>query len=391
MIKNLNKLSFANYGSVLGGRQPKGELPTGIGWKEATQTIHIKTNVFRYAKDAIYIDFESGMTILRVKRRFGPDTVKAFYLDKPVRIDGDILFQVVPFDSASTVKLVMPLDTVLSSVKMPELDLRYTIESHMELSEIYTLFYQEKEKGFYFKGEAHNQYELTYTDAGRMHSVVNGQDYVLEQGDLMLYGPRQWHMQYAEQNCHACFITISFNWDCRHAKLLLNKVVRVETRLANILKKIIDEQQKADCLSDDLILCYLKEFLLQLIRRVSQGGEASKVEKVITVNSESHIIDCAINFIEENLFEKISVPSVAQYVNVSSSYLSALFQRHLDVSPSEYIRRKKLEESKRLIKEGDRNFTEIAEILAYNSVHHFSNQFKSYYGVTPTEYSRSVK
>ena len=36
----------------------------------------------------------------------------------------------------------------------------------MEIGSIRTLFYQEKEDGFFFKGEAHRQYELTYMDKG---------------------------------------------------------------------------------------------------------------------------------------------------------------------------------------------------------------------------------
>ena len=39
--------------------------------------------------------------------------------------------------------------------------------------------------------------ELTYVDKGSIHSVAGGQDLVLEQGDMAIYGPNQWHMQYA--------------------------------------------------------------------------------------------------------------------------------------------------------------------------------------------------
>lgn len=40
--------------------------------------------------------------------------------------------------------------------------------------------------------------ELTYVDQGALHSVVDGQDLLLRQGDIVLYGPGQWHMQYAD-------------------------------------------------------------------------------------------------------------------------------------------------------------------------------------------------
>ena len=86
-----------------------------------------------------------------------------------------------------------------------------------------------------------------------------------------------------------------------------------------------------------------------------------------------------------------SVPLVASSVDISPSYLTALFHKHLQISPGEYIRRIKLQESKQLIREGQMNFTEISEALCYSTVHHFSRQFKQMFDMTPTEYAKSVK
>ena len=41
--------------------------------------------------------------------------------------------------------------------------------------------------------------------------------------------------------------------------------------------------------------------------------------------------------------------------------------------------------------EDNMNFTEIAATLQYSTVHHFSRQFKEKFGITPTEYARSVR
>ena len=81
---------------------------------------------------------------------------------------------------------------------------------------------------------------------------------------------------------------------------------------------------------------------------------------------------------------------MARAVNVSPSYLSVLYARHLRIKPSDYIRREKLEESKRLIKLGEMNFSQIADQLKFSSVCHFSYMFKRWYSMTPTEFSRSI-
>ena len=82
---------------------------------------------------------------------------------------------------------------------------------------------------------------------------------------------------------------------------------------------------------------------------------------------------------------------VAKNVEVSPSYLTALFHKHLQIAPGEYIRRIKLQESKQMIRENAMNFTEIATALQYSTVHHFSRQFKEKFGMTPTEYAKLVR
>ena len=91
------------------------------------------------------------------------------------------------------------------------------------------------------------------------------------------------------------------------------------------------------------------------------------------------------------MYERLSVATVASGANVSASYLTALFHKCMQISPGEYIRRIKLEESKKLIREGKMNFTQIAAQLQYSTVHHFSRQFKEKFGLTPTEYARAIR
>ena len=51
----------------------------------------------------------------------------------------------------------------------------------------------------------------------------------------------------------------------------------------------------------------------------------------------------------------------------------------------------KLQKSKQLIREGNMNFTEIAKVLEYSTIYHFSRQFKQMFGMTPSEYAKSVQ
>ena len=54
-------------------------------------------------------------------------------------------------------------------------------------------------------------FELTYVDRGALHCVVDGNGVELHQGQLMVFGPQQWHMQYTDLDMTARFLTVSFD------------------------------------------------------------------------------------------------------------------------------------------------------------------------------------
>ena len=145
-----------------------------------------------------------------------------------------------------------------------------------------------------------------------------------------------------------------------------------------------------DEFSNDVIIAHLNLMLLLLLReQVAPKGQ--KVQTSNAVHNENDIVYRAQQFIAIHAREKLTVPAVASHVDVSASYLTALFHKNLQISPGEYIRRIKLQESKQMIRENNLNFTEIAAELQYSTVHHFSRQFKEKFGITPTEYAKSVR
>ena len=147
---------------------------------------------------------------------------------------------------------------------------------------------------------------------------------------------------------------------------------------------ILLEQERMDNQSADMVISLLQMLLLTL-----QKEETKRQIPIAT--GENEIIRRCQQYIGNHVTEKLTVPLVAQGVQVSASYLTALFHKHLQISPGEYIRRIKLEKSKQMIREGKMNFTEISDTLQYSTVHHFSRQFKQVFGITPTEYAKSVR
>ncbi len=391
MIKNLNVLTFSNCGQVLHDRLPNRGFPTGIEWQEKLIALH-EDGAFSicYESEDVYIDFERGMVVLGIQREAGQD-ISFFYLDKPVHLYRGTGYVLLPYHANATVRVAHKVNSRVRQEAEFKNARDLKISPRVELRDIYTLFYQEKEKNFFFKGEQHDMFELTYVDKGAFHSIVNGTDFFLEQGELMFYGPKQWHMQYADANSSASFITVTFDMNYNNAGLLLYRKFKVGSNVANILKKLISETENDDNLSDDMILCYLKECILHILRIALGERENIKLETSIADNNGNQIISRALKFIAGHNRDKLTVAAVAHEVSVSTPYLATLFRKYLNTSPSKYLSKIKLEESKRLIREGTLNFTQIASELQFATIHHFSRKFKEQFGITPTEYAKAIR
>lgn len=99
-------------------------------------------------------------------------------------------------------------------------------------------------------------------------------------------------------------------------------------------------------------------------------------------------IHTAIQFIDNHTNEPISIDTVAEHIGKSRAYLTAKFRKETGKSVNEYIRDKKLSESKSLLKHTNKSLSEIAYFLCFSSQNYYQTVFKKKYGETPTEYRK---
>ena len=383
MIQNLNQIALKNFGVVHPERVQSSEPYP----KESALVIHPASSrlMVYQTVESTWISSVGGMAVLSICDQ--ENHYLHYYLDKTVQLNSDVRFALSTFQGEASVQIFSRIPPVPLG-KGPDRDSQLTPK--VRIDRILTFFYQEKEQGFLFPGESHPMPELTYVDQGELHSVVDGQDLLLRQGDLVIYGPNQWHMQYADIGIAPRFVTISFDVAGVELTPLLDRRFTAPQQVANLLQSMLREQEHFDSFSSDIIVSQLSLLILYLLRESVQPT-GSKVKNANVVQNENEIIRQAQQYVASHIREKLSVPMVAAQVGVSPSYLTVLFHKNLQLSPGEYIRRIKLQESKQMIRENNLNFTQIAAALQYSTVHHFSRQFKEKFGITPTEYAKSVR
>ena len=148
--------------------------------------------------------------------------------------------------------------------------------------------------------------------------------------------------------------------------------------------------------SEQLILLYLELFLITVARNHASTQGVSPQNPVPKISPErvmnkSERIEKIIEYMEFHICEQLTISDICEAHSLSRSALQSLFHKEKGCGVIEYFNNMKIERAKDIIRDGTMNFTEIAYFLSYSSLQYFSKQFKKAIGMSPLEYSSSVK
>ena len=111
-----------------------------------------------------------------------------------------------------------------------------------------------------------------------------------------------------------------------------------------------------------------------------------QVERVRRGRQPTQLAVEAANYVQRHLSEPIRTEAMAKEFYLSRTHFSARFKKETGETPTAFILREKMEESKRLLRYTDKSSAAIGAYLGYSSQGHFSRVFKQYTGQTPSEY-----
>lgn len=129
-------------------------------------------------------------------------------------------------------------------------------------------------------------------------------------------------------------------------------------------------------------------FLILLNTNLKESGlEILDDHNAIIIEQIKNII---VEFVHTN--ESIPLVNLSEYItnklNLDYGYLTNLFTKVKGETIQHFYIKHKIEKAKELIFYDEKTLTEIADILNYSSIAHFSNQFKKVTGFTPSEFKK---
>lgn len=98
------------------------------------------------------------------------------------------------------------------------------------------------------------------------------------------------------------------------------------------------------------------------------------------------------NYINQHCFEPINTKSIAKHFGFTPAYLSKIYQEYKHMSPMDYILKLRMEKAKELLYNNpELVIKDVSSFVGYPDSLYFSKVFKKYTGLSPKDYSKSIK
>jgi AraC family transcriptional regulator of arabinose operon len=102
-------------------------------------------------------------------------------------------------------------------------------------------------------------------------------------------------------------------------------------------------------------------------------------------------IDETLFLLAQRMQETVRVEELARSVGLSASRLSHLFKENTGESIVEALNHMRIKQAALLLAHTNRNATEAAHDVGFQNYNHFTRQFRKYIGLTPSEFSQSIR
>jgi AraC family transcriptional regulator of arabinose operon len=158
-------------------------------------------------------------------------------------------------------------------------------------------------------------------------------------------------------------------------------VIKSNTKLANLVIKIIEESLQDLPGRERLINIYTENLVVEVVRYILRNNLF--VEQLATNSTyfkDPRLIDL-FNFIKENLSGDLSNKVLATVANVSEDYVGQYFKMLTNINPQDYIEYQRMERAVSLLRTTKKSIRDIGKEVGYKDTAYFCRRFKMMFGI----------
>lgn len=230
---------------------------------------------------------------------------------------------------------------------------------------------------------SHEFFHYIYIVQGTGQMELDGNRYVMKPKHMYLTAPGKCH---SFQNTGTeLLVTCELKFDFFDISMT-DKMARLsecidagDTPILGILQNIRRESVNRRVFASDIISMNIQEIYLHLQRASGRGQSSAARDDLSDV----------VEYIENHLDCDMNLQELANIVCLEKTYFLKKFKQLTGLTPMAYARNARIKKAKELLRCSDMNVTQIARVVGFHSVHHFSRYFASVVGMSPSRYKES--
>lgn len=285
-----------------------------------------------------------------------------------------------------------------------------SFEKVINIEKIITIFYMELSKSFAYSGERHDFWEMVYIDKGEMICTADKNRFVLKSGEMTFHKPNEFHNLSGNNAVAPNVSIITFECKSRAMHYFEGRIFKLDAEEKTLLSMLFDEGLSCYRLVDErnpllqnlvkidpspygssqMTKNLLEAFLIKLCRHKDVLTKKMRRSYVIDGVDVPYQVKEILDFLRNNVYNKITVQDVVRHTGRSESAVKALFSMYRSDGIMHYYNALKIEEARKLIREGAYNISQISDMLRFDNPQYFSKCFKRYTNMTPSEYKSSI-
>lgn len=262
---------------------------------------------------------------------------------------------------------------------------------------MYQFGYEQCDPGHSFGPATRNHYLFHYVLSGtgtlmannskgetRTYSVKSGQGFMIFPGQINTYIADEqlpWKYMWIEFDGLRVKEALSVTDLCKDVPVYHSHSKELREKLADEMLYIVNHPQE----SSFHLIGHLYLFLDYLL----QSAKSTKL--VSSGRMRDYYIKEAINYIEQNFQNNISIEDIAAVCGINRSYFGKIFRNSIGRSPQEFLMNYRMVKATELLKLTSLSIADVGSAVGYENQLHFSRAFKNIYGVSPREWKNQNK
>lgn len=254
----------------------------------------------------------------------------------------------------------------------------------------------------------HEYLEIIYVLSGSFMASVNGHEFSISDGDLLLINSKESHAFRRYANCryiclqfdpYVLFSTSRTTFEARYIMPFIvscsspQKVIPSDELSKTNVGALVEDANREYNMREYGFELAVRSNICQIFLWFLRKWHAQGLNLGIASNMRGEDIarlEGVLTYIDENYMGTVSAEKMAVMCNMSYSYFSRFFKSSIGKTFSEYLTYVRVTEAEKLLVSTGKNVSQIASETGFTNASYFITQFKKHRQMTPKKFKQKL-